>query len=64
MEVAAQLGNSSALVWDTCSHVIQEAKGAERVSAEAAIKAAREHDVSEKCPSEAAPSVSIAAKRL
>jgi hypothetical protein len=64
VEVAAQLGNSPVLVWDAYAHVIAEAKGGERMSAEAAIKAAREHDVSEKCPPEAAPAVSGEADRV
>ncbi len=37
---------------DTYGHVMDEAEGAERVSAEAAIRLARGADVSEKCPHE------------
>jgi hypothetical protein len=49
---------------DTYSHVIAEAKGGERLSAEAAIKAAREHGVSEKCPHDDAEAVGLTARRL
>jgi integrase len=54
VEVADQAGNSAKLVLDTYGHVFREMRGAERVSAEAAIKAARAGHVSAKCPRHAA----------
>jgi integrase len=53
VEVADQAGNSAKLVLDTYGHVFRDMRGAERVSAEVAIKAARTGHVSEKCPREA-----------
>ena len=50
VEVARQAGNSPTMTLDTYAHVMAEAEGGERVSAEAAIRAAREAVVSEKCP--------------
>ena len=64
VEVAEQVGNAPSMTHDTYSHVIAEAKGGERLSAEAAIMAAREHRVSEKCPPVDAEAVSLTAKRL
>ena len=64
VEVAEQVGNSATMIYDTYAHVIAEAKGGERLSAEAQIKAARERGVSEKCPPKSAEASSIAANRL
>jgi ADP-ribosylglycohydrolase len=50
VEVARQAGKSPTMTLDTYAHVMAEAEGGERVSAEAAIRAAREAVVSEKCP--------------
>jgi integrase len=43
--VARQLGHRASLTTDTYGHVIDELDGAERVDAEAAIRAAREAHV-------------------
>lgn len=52
VEVAAQAGHAPSMTIDTYGHVITELDGAERLPAEAAIRAARGADVSEKCPPE------------
>ncbi len=49
-EIARQAGNPPSLLVDTHGHVIEEMRGGERVTAEVAIRAAREAGVSEKCP--------------
>ena len=50
IEVAAQAGHAPTMTLSTYGHLMAEADGGERVSAEAAIRAAREADVSGKCP--------------
>lgn len=49
VEVARQAGHSLQTMWSTYAHVIEELEGAERVSAEAEIRAARNSDVSGMC---------------
>jgi integrase len=49
-EIARQAGHAPSMTLDTYGHVIEEMRGAERVSAEDAIRAARAAQVSEKCP--------------
>lgn len=56
VEVARQAGHAPTMTLDTYAHVMAEMDG-ERVSAEAAIRAARDGDVSEKCPPESASAV-------
>jgi integrase len=53
VEVARQAGHSPTMTLDTYAHVMADLDGADRVSAEAAIRAARAAEVSGKCPSEA-----------
>ena len=55
-EIARQAGHAPSMTLDTYGHVIEEMRGAERVSAEDAIRAARAAHVSEKCP----PAVRVA----
>jgi integrase len=50
VEVAEQIGNAPTMTYDTYSHVMKEAKGGKRLSAEAAIRVARGQQVSEKSP--------------
>jgi len=50
VEVARQAGHAPTMTLDTYAHVMADLDGAERQSAEAAIRAAREAEVSEKCP--------------
>ncbi|MEA2291967.1 MAG: hypothetical protein QOF17_987 [Solirubrobacteraceae bacterium] len=50
VEVARQAGHAPTMTLNTYAHVIADLEGAERVSAEAAIRAAREAEVSGKCP--------------
>ena len=50
-EIARQAGDAPSMTLDTYGHVIEEMRGAERVTAEDAIRAARAAVVSEKCPS-------------
>ena len=45
VEVARQAGHAATLTLDTYGHVIEELAGADRVSAEAAIRAARDNSV-------------------
>jgi integrase len=49
-EIAEQMGHSMAMTQDTYGHVMDEARGAEKVPAEDAIRATRAADVSGKCP--------------
>jgi integrase len=49
-EIARQAGHAPSMTYDTYGHVIEEMRGTERVTAEAAIRAARNAHVSEKCP--------------
>ena len=44
------MGHSMAMTLDTYGHVMDEARGAEKVPAEDAIRAARAADVSGMCP--------------
>jgi len=53
VEVARQAGHAPTMTLDTYAHVMADLDGAERLSAEAAIRAAREAEVSGKCPPEA-----------
>jgi integrase len=50
VEVAAHAGHSPSMTLDTYAHVIAELDDGPRPSAEEAIRAAREGNVSEKCP--------------
>src|SRR5208282_3309213 len=50
LEVARQAGHAPSLSVDVYGHVLEEMRGAERVTAEDAIRAARAAQVSEKCP--------------
>jgi integrase len=52
VEVARQAGHAPTMTLDTYAHVMADLDGAERVPAEAAIRAARAADVSILCPSE------------
>jgi hypothetical protein len=53
VEVARQAGHAPTMTLDTYAHVMADHDGAERLSAEAAIRAAREVVVSGKCPPQA-----------
>jgi len=53
VEVARQAGHAPTMTLDTYAHVMADLDGAERRSAEAAIRAARAADVSVSCPPEA-----------
>jgi integrase len=53
VEVAAQAGHAPSMTLDTYAHVIAELEGADMVSAESAIRSARDAQVSEKCPPDA-----------
>ncbi len=48
--VARQAGHSLQTMWSSDAHVIGELEGAPRVPATDSTRAAREADVSEKCP--------------
>jgi integrase len=61
VEVARQAGHSPTMTLSTYAHVMADLDGSDRVSAEAAIRAAREAEVSEKCPPKA-PTSSQSAK--
>jgi integrase len=50
VEVARQAGHAPTMTLDTYAHVMAELDGSERVRAEDAIRAAREAEVSGKCP--------------
>lgn len=50
VEVARQAGHAPTMTLSTYAHVVAEIEEGERVSAEAAIRAAREGKVSGKCP--------------
>jgi hypothetical protein len=50
LEVARQAGHAPTMMLDTYAHVMADHDGAERRSAEAAIRSAREAEVSGKCP--------------
>ena len=50
VEVARQAGHAPTMTLDTYAHVMADLDGAERVPAEAAIRAARAAEVSGKCP--------------
>jgi hypothetical protein len=52
VEVARQSGHAPTMTLDTCAHVIADHDGADRRTAEVAIRAAREAQVSGKCPPE------------
>jgi len=54
VEVARQAGHAPTMTLDTYAHVMADLDGADRVSAQALIRAAREAEVSGKCPPEAA----------
>ena len=49
-EIAEQMGHSMAMTLDTYGHVMDEARGAEKMSAADAIRAARAAHVSGLCP--------------
>jgi integrase len=55
VEVARQAGHAPTMTLATYAHVIADLEGSERVPAEASIRAAREPEVSGKCPPRAAP---------
>jgi hypothetical protein len=55
VEVARQAGHAPTMTLATYAHVIADLEGGERVPAEASIRAAREAEVSGKCPPRAAP---------
>jgi hypothetical protein len=50
VEVARQAGHAPTMTLGTYAHVMADLDGSDRVSAEEAIRAAREAEVSEKCP--------------
>jgi hypothetical protein len=50
VEVARQAGHAPTMTLATYAHVIADLEGSERVPAEASIRAAREAEVSGKCP--------------
>jgi integrase len=52
VEVARQAGHAPTMTLDTYAHVMADHDGAERLSAEAMIRAAREAEVSGMCPPE------------
>jgi integrase len=54
VEVARQAGHAPTMTLATYAHVIADLEGSERVPAEASIRAAREAEVSGKCPPQAA----------
>jgi hypothetical protein len=56
VEVARQAGHAPTMTLATYAHVIADLDGGERLSAEASIRAAREAEVSGKCPPPPAPS--------
>jgi integrase len=49
-EIARQAGHAPSMTLDTYGHVIEEMRGAERLSAEDAVRAARAAVVSQTCP--------------
>ena len=51
VEVARQAGHAPTMTLGTYAHVMADLDGSDRVSAEDAIRAAREAEVSGKCPS-------------
>jgi integrase len=53
VEVARQAGHAPTMTFDTYAHVMADVAGADRRSAETAIRAAREGEVSGMCPPEA-----------
>jgi hypothetical protein len=53
VEVARQAGHAPTMTLDTYAHVMADHDGADRRTAEAAIRAAREAEVSGTCPPEA-----------
>jgi integrase len=53
VEVARQAGRAPTMTLDTYAHVMADHDGADRLSAEAAIRSAREAEVSGMCPPEA-----------
>jgi hypothetical protein len=55
VEVARQAGHAPTMTLATYAHVIADLEGSERVPAEASIRAAREAEVSGKCPPRTAP---------
>jgi integrase len=55
VEVARQAGHAPTMTLATYAHVIADLEGSERVTAEASIRAAREAEVSGKCPPQATP---------
>jgi len=55
VEVARQAGHAPTMTLATYAHVIADLEDSERVSAEASIRAARETEVSGKCPPRSAP---------
>jgi integrase len=63
VEVARQAGHAPTMTLDTYAHVMAELEGADRVSAEIAIRAAREAEVSGKCPPRKPPPVLSAETR-
>ena len=58
VEVARQAGHQPSMTLDTYGQVIAELEGAERVSAEESIRAARHDRMSEKCPPSAEAALS------
>ncbi len=56
VEVARQAGHAPTMTLSTYAHVMADLDGSDRVSAEAAIRAAREAEVSGKCPPRSADS--------
>lgn len=55
VEIARQAGHAPTMTLATYAHLIADLHGGERGSAEAAIRAAREAEVSGKCPAQATP---------
>jgi hypothetical protein len=55
VEVARQAGHAPTMTLATYAHLIADLDGGERLSAEAAIRVAREAEVSGKCPPQATP---------
>jgi integrase len=53
VEVARQAGHAPTMTLDTYAHVMADHDGADRLAAEAAIRSAREAEVSGMCPPEA-----------
>jgi hypothetical protein len=59
VEVARQAGHAPTMTLHTYAHAMADREGDERLSAQAAIRAAREAEVSGECPPEAAQTVYV-----